>query len=125
MVETVLDIPTKFEGTFSKDYQNILPNWGFFSRKDLEENMGKLLLLDIDLDRYCSLHCPDCFRQDSEVDEVEDKRDLSFGELIRVIEDGKKLGLKYVKICGVGEPTESKKFLPFIEVMTNLGIGTA
>jgi len=119
------NIPKKFESGFPEDYQNTLPNWGFFSREELKANQGKLLLLDIDLDRYCSLHCPDCFRQDSEVDNVEDRKDLSFGELIRIIEEGKKLGLKYVKICGVGEPTESKKFIPFIEVMTNLGIGTA
>jgi len=123
--KSIPNLPKKFEDRFPDGYQNTLPNWGFFSEKELKENPGKLLLLDIDLDRYCSLHCPDCFRRDSEVDDTEDKRDLSFGELIRVIEDGKKLGLKYVKICGVGEPTESKKFLPFVEIMTNMGIGTA
>ena len=125
MVKIIPNIPKKFEDKFPEGYQNTLPNWGFFSRKELEENQGKLLLLDIDLDRYCSLHCPDCFRHDSEVDNAEDRRDLSLGELIRVIEDGKKLGLKYVKICGVGEPTESRKLLPFVEIMTNMGIGTA
>jgi MoaA/NifB/PqqE/SkfB family radical SAM enzyme len=119
------NVPRKFESGFPEGYQNTLPNWGFFSREELETNKGKLLLLDIDLDRYCSLHCPDCFRHDSEVDSAEDRRDLSFGELIKVVEDGKKLGLKYVKICGVGEPTESGKLLPFIEIMTNMGIGTA
>lgn len=119
------EIPQKFENGFPRDYQNTLPNWGFFSREDFEANQGKLLLLDIDLDRYCSLHCPDCFRQDSVVDNAEDNRDLSLGELIKVIEDGKKLGLKYVKICGVGEPTESRKFLPFVEIMSSMGIGTA
>lgn len=127
--KSIPNIPKKFEGSFPRDYQNTLPNWGFFSEKELKENSGKILLLDIDLpepeSRYCSLNCLDCFRRDSKVDNSEDKRDLSFGELIRVIEDGKKLGLKYVKICGVGEPTESKRFLPFLEAMASMGIGTA
>jgi len=125
MSSIILNIPKKFEGKFPSNYQNTFPYWGFFSREELEQNKGKLLLLDIDLDRYCSLHCPDCFRQNSEVDDTEDKRDLSLGELIKIIEDGKKLGLKYVKICGVGEPTESKKLLPFLEILTNMEIGTA
>jgi MoaA/NifB/PqqE/SkfB family radical SAM enzyme len=106
---------------FSK-LDNHLPNWGFFSKDELGQ--GKLLLLDIDLDRYCSLDCMDCFRQDSVVDDNGTK-DLNFGELISIVEEGKKLGLKYVKICGVGEPTESRKLIPLLETLSYMGIGTA
>lgn len=124
MTKIIPNIPKKLEGKFPSDFKNTFPNWGFFSRKKLEENKGKLLMLDIDFGRYCSLLCPGCFRRDNVVDD-EEEGDLTYDGLIKVIDDAKELGLESVKICGVGEPTENSRFLEFIRELTGKDIGVA
>lgn len=124
MVKIIPNIAKKFEGRFPKDYGNTFPYWGFFSKDDLKDKEGKLLMLDLDFGRYCSLHCPSCFRRSSVVDEIEEG-DLNYDELLRVIDDARILGLQSVKICGVGEPTENTRFLEFITEMTDRDIGVA
>lgn len=124
MPKIIPNIPKKFEGKFPADYKNTFPYWGFFSREKLENNKGKLLMLDIDFGRYCSLSCPGCFRRENSVDDIEEG-DLSYAKLIRVIDEARDLGLESVKICGVGEPTENSRFLQFIRDITDRDVGVA
>lgn len=124
MTKIIPNIPVKFGDRFPEDYQNTFPYWGFISKKDVQENAGKLLLLDIDFGRYCSLACSGCFRRDNDVDDIE-AGDLTYNELISVIDDAIPLGLQSIKICGVGEPTENVRYLQFIRDMTERDIGVA
>lgn len=124
MTIIIPSIPKKFEGKFPDNFQNTFPYWGFFSREDLKAKEGKLLLLDLDFGRYCSLNCPSCFRRSSVVDEIKEG-DLTYNELLKVIDYARESGLESVKICGVGEPTENTRFLEFITEMTYRDIGVA
>lgn len=124
MPKIVPNIPKKFEGNFPKDFQDTFPYWGFFSREELDASKGKLLMLDIDFGRYCSLNCPGCFRRDNAVDDT-GKGDLAYGELMKLIYEAQDLGLQSIKICGVGEPTENSRFLEFLREMTQRDIGAA
>ena len=98
--------------------------WGFFSSDELEANPGKLLMMDIDFGRACSLKCPTCFRRKNTVDDC-GLHDLAYDEILSVIEDAKKLGLRTVKYCGAGEPTENRKLLRFLADLDALGVGSA
>jgi MoaA/NifB/PqqE/SkfB family radical SAM enzyme len=124
-MKIIPDIPKKFGGKFPKDFKNTIPYWGFFTKEELEENKGKLLTLDIDFGRYCSLNCPYCFRKSNVVDDFSKTGDLAYDELISVIDDARKLGLRSVKICGAGEPTQNKYFYRFVNDMTERGVGVA
>ena len=104
--------------------KNVIQNWGFFSREEIEASEGKLLMLDIDFGRSCSLGCPSCFRRRNVVDNL-DASDLTYDELLDVIDEARELGLQAIKICGAGEPTEDSRFLQFVSDMTERGIGVA
>lgn len=123
MLAEMPDIPKVYEGMFPPDYQNKVAYWGFFSRKDIEGNIGNLLMLDIDFGRKCSLACPTCFRRLSFVDDTGEP-DLTYDELVSIIEDAAKLyPLQSVKICGAGEPLEDPEFLRFVKEMDAMNIG--
>lgn len=124
MTKKIPSIPRKFEGQFPADFDNSIQNWGFFTRKEIEANKGKLLMLDIDFGRYCSLNCPGCFRKSNVVDNIPEG-DLTYDELMKLIDEARDLGLQTIKICGAGEPTQNTRFLQFIEDMTKRGIGIA
>lgn len=104
------------------------PRWmtvkyfGFFDKETVKIEAGRLLMLDIDLGRNCSLRCPTCFRKDNIVDDnCED--DLLYEEILNVVLDAKMLGLREVKICGAGEPFEYPKILDFARFLTKHKIG--
>ncbi|MFA6128221.1 MAG: radical SAM protein [Bacteroidales bacterium] len=101
---------------------NLVQNWGFFSKEEFENNPNSLMMLDIDFGRKCSLSCPACFRRNNNVDN-DDFTDLSYDELISVIIDAKNIGLKYIKICGAGEPFENPLLVRFAEELTSMNIG--
>jgi uncharacterized radical SAM superfamily Fe-S cluster-containing enzyme len=103
---------------------NTVQHWGFFDKQELNENAGRLLMLDIDFGRKCSLNCPTCFRKSNSVDD-DTHRDLDYARLLNVIKDARNIGLKSVKICGAGEPLEHPQILQFARDLTNLGIGIA
>lgn len=96
--------------------------WGFFSKDEIARNAGRLLMLDIDFGRDCSLRCPTCFRRSNPVDDSADC-DLTFDQLLDVIHEAKKLGLKTVKICGAGEPLENPDLLRLARQLTEWGVG--
>lgn len=142
MARIIPEIPVKFEGKFPDDFDNRIQNWGFFTRDEIEENAGRLLMLDIDFGRYCSLSCPGCFRKDSALDGTNGEesdgemgvslpvidrsgRDMPYDNLLKVIDEARELGLRSVKICGAGEPTENVRFLQFVRDMTNRNVGVA
>lgn len=103
---------------------NEFPYWGFFSREKLRESRGKLLMMDVDFGRKCSLKCPSCFRKMSLLDEKE-KGDLNSQELTDTILQAKELGLESIKICGAGEPFENRGIFELLRRMTINGIGAA
>lgn len=90
--------------------------WGAFSEKELKNNKGKLLHLDIDFGNVCSLNCPHCFRRENKVDSGKRKL-LDYDQLVKLILEAKKLGLKTVKFLGAGEPFQNKRFLEFLRFL--------
>ncbi len=103
---------------------NVVQHWGFFSRAEIEQNAGKLMMLDVDFGRACSLRCPTCFRRRNAVDD-DDRHDLDYEQLMKVVEEAVDLGLKTVKICGAGEPLENPQLLRFARDLTARGVGLA
>ena len=61
------EIPLIFPNQFPGDFSNSLNGWNF-TQRELKENMGKILTLDIDLGNQCSLNCPHCFRRTAVLD---------------------------------------------------------
>jgi MoaA/NifB/PqqE/SkfB family radical SAM enzyme len=115
-------ISIKNDIPYKNDLANVVKYWGFFSKSELEKEKDSLLMLDIDFGRKCSLKCPTCFRKTNVVDNYKYK-DLSFDELVSVIDDARKIGLKVVKICGAGEPFENPDLLKFARLLTSWDIG--
>jgi MoaA/NifB/PqqE/SkfB family radical SAM enzyme len=99
---------------FPDDYINDIRGWGI-DKETILKNKGKLLTLDIDFGSYCSLNCPGCFRKNNKVDKV--KKELDYTDLVRIILEAKKLGLKQVKFLGAGEPQENSRYLEFIRFL--------
>jgi len=123
-MKTIHDIPIIFSDKFPSDFDNRIQHWGFFTREEVEANRGRLLMLDFDFGGYCSLNCRDCYRKHNVIDEAL-PRDLTYKEQLAVIDDAIKLGLRSVKICGKGEPTEHTRFLQFMRDLSDRGIGAA
>ncbi|AEV97681.1 hypothetical protein A4D02_16435 [Niastella koreensis] len=109
----VPDIPVKYS-RFPDNYVNDINGWAF-DRATIEANKGKLLTLDIDYGSYCSLNCPACFRKKNSVDAVQ--HELQFDNLVDVILQAKKLGLRSVKFLGAGDPFENRGFLRFLRFL--------
>lgn len=113
-------VPVVYKGKFPKNFVNDVNGWAF-SNKTLKVNKGKLLTLDIDFGNYCSLNCPHCFRKNNKVDFGE-KKLMDYDDILSVVIQGKKLGLKSVKFLGAGEPFEHKRFLEFLRALKKLNI---
>jgi MoaA/NifB/PqqE/SkfB family radical SAM enzyme len=109
-----------YSGRFPENFVNDVQGWGF-SEKELKENLGQLLTLDIDFGSYCSLNCPHCFRCNNQVDKGPGKR-LNFDDLQGVIVAAKKLGLRSVKFLGAGEPMQSTRFVEFLRFLKDLDV---
>jgi len=124
MSKIIPNIVEVFTGKFPKEYQNTFPYFGFFSQEEIEKNKGKLLMLDFDFGRYCSLNCPGCFRKSNIVDDIQ-SGDLTYDEIVKIIDEAMPMGLRMIKICGAGEPIQNSKFLQFLQDMTQRNIGVA
>jgi MoaA/NifB/PqqE/SkfB family radical SAM enzyme len=112
-MRVVPNVPIMFD-VFPDGYINDINGWAF-DIDTINQNKGKLLTLDIDFGDYCSLNCPHCFRYRNTVDAI--KKELTLIDLIKVIKDAKKLGLRSVKFLGKGEPFENKGFLDFLRFL--------
>jgi len=109
-------VPIVFKSKFPSKFVNSVFGWGAFSEKELKKHKGKLLHLDIDFGNVCSLNCPHCFRKENKVDYGKRKL-LDYDQLVKLILEAKKLGLKTVKFLGAGEPFENKRFLEFLRFL--------
>jgi len=118
-MKTLDGISVVFPEKFPNNFINDLNGWSFTS-KELLNNKGKILTLDIDLDSLCSLDCPHCFRKSIVLDKVDQK--MTFENSIRLIEEAKKLGLRSVKFLGVGEPFESSRFIEFLRYLKSMDV---
>jgi MoaA/NifB/PqqE/SkfB family radical SAM enzyme len=117
------NIPVVYKSTFPKDFINDVNGWGSYSKRILQDNIGKLLSLDIDFGNACSLNCPHCFRRNNKVDSAEKKRaPMNYANIIEIVRQGKELGLRSVKFLGAGEPFEDERFLEFLRDLKALNI---
>ncbi|MFH1456789.1 MAG: radical SAM protein [Patescibacteria group bacterium] len=114
------NIPVVFDNKFPSNYINDVEGWNF-TQKELTENKGKILTLDIDFGNVCSLNCPHCFRRNNNIDCGNGKL-MSYDEMVQLIKDAKKLGLKSVKFLGAGEPFENKQFIKFLRFLKSLDV---
>lgn len=116
-----------FNGRFPEGYINDVDGWGI-SEKDvhgkLPDGTYRLLTLDIDFGQRCSLACPHCFRKSEFLNGVT-RPPLNFDEMMSLMRQGKRLGLKSVKFLGAGEPFENPEFLRLLEDLRELGIKSA
>ena len=103
-------------------YAYTVQHWGFFDTAEIASHADRLLMLDIDFGRQCSLHCPTCFRRHNAVDDTVDP-DLTYDELVGVLGQARDLGLKAVKICGAGEPLENPDLLRLTRTLTSWDVG--
>lgn len=101
---------------FPKHYLNDVNGWAF-SKKEIEDNSGKLLTLDIDFGSKCTLHCPHCFKKGGQNDN--EYNGIDYEKLKNLIIEAKTLGLKSIKIVGKGEPFETPAILTFLEFLNN------
>lgn len=113
-------IPEMFGDQFPKNFVNGVDGW-YFSRKELQANKGKLLTLDIDFGIRCSLNCPHCFRRESAVDKQQ-RAMMTYEEILDLVKQGKRLGLKSIKFLGAGEPFENKRIIEFLEDLKRIKI---
>lgn len=113
-------VPVVFKGRFPKNFVNDVKGWGF-SQAELNDNLGKLLTLDIDFGTFCSLNCPHCFRRNNQVDFGE-QRLMTFEDSVKLIKDAKKLGLRSVKFLGAGEPFQNKRFIEFLRFLHSVDV---
>jgi MoaA/NifB/PqqE/SkfB family radical SAM enzyme len=114
------NVPVVFQDSFPANFVNAVAGWGF-TKEELEENRGKLLTLDIDFGNYCSLNCPHCFRRNNRVD-IQSKKLMNYDDVLDVVKQGKKLGLRAVKFLGAGEPFEEKRLLEFLHALKELNV---
>lgn len=114
-MKTMPNVKKVFEGLFPNDFTNDVNGWNF-SQKELTENKGKLLTMDIDFGNTCSLNCPHCFRRNNHVDQ-EQTRPMTYDESVELILEAKKLGLRSVKFLGAGEPFENREFIKFLRFL--------
>lgn len=105
------NVPVVFKDEFPKEFINDVNGWAF-SKEELRDNFGKLLTLDIDFGDFCSLNCPHCFRRNNKVDFGKNKL-MNYGDLVNLIKDGKKLGLKSVKFWGWANHFKTSDFWNF------------
>ena len=112
-MRVIPDIPIRYT-RFPDNYVNDINGWAF-NREIIINNKGKLLTLDIDYGSYCSLNCPTCFRKNNSIDNV--KHELQFDNLVDVILQAKKLGLRSVKFLGAGDPFENIGFMKFLRFL--------
>ncbi len=100
-----------------------------WSRRVLEDCINdwvekKLPTIDLELTAKCT-QCS-CIYCDSKPRVGRfDSRELTSVETIKLMKEAKKLGLKWLYVCGLGEPTEDTKLFELIEYSSDAGIDTS
>lgn len=108
-------IPVIYPGQFPRRFINDVNGWAF-SAETLKKNLGRLLTLDIDFGNYCTLNCPHCFRRNNRVDYGHRKL-MGYDDLVKLIKDAEKLGLRSVKFLGAGEPFQNERLVEFLRFL--------
>ncbi len=105
----------------NKEKQIIYAPWSEevleFCIQEFEKN--KVPALDIELSAACSHGS--CIYCDSQVG-VPHQNEMEINEIRNIIEQGRRMGLKWVYICGLGEPTNDPKFRHTISLFHQHGI---
>ncbi len=114
------NVPIVYKSKFPINFINDVNSWAF-SKKEIKDNLGKLLTLDIDFGNFCTLNCPHCFRKNNKVDLGQNKL-MNYDDIVNLVKEGKKLGLKSIKFLGAGEPFQDKRFLEFLRELKKLEI---
>lgn len=127
MLSSINDIPVIFDQEgFPTTYINNVIGWGIPEdelHEKLPDGTYRMVTMDIDFGVKCSLSCPHCF-QSNQVP-YKSKKQLSWDETIKIIDQAKELGLKYVKIIGAGEPFENTKILDLLIELDKRNIHSA
>ena len=114
----------KFPGRFPTGHVNDTKGWNF-PQSVLSEAAQKGQMLSIDLDMTgspsCSLRCSHCFNPTAKLLQIRNAL-LTDSEVLSVVDQGKALGLRSVKIIGPGEPLETKTLLHFLEYLATRDI---
>lgn len=93
------------------------------NQKCLEQyTLGRMPVLDLELSARCTHGS--CIYCDSKVGKPY-PNELTLSEAIDIVEQGRKLGLQWVYICGVGEPADDEKFFGLIELLRDKGIAVS
>lgn len=119
-MKIIPNVPVVYKKKFPEDFVNDVNGYAF-SKEELQDSFGKLLTLDIDFGNYCSLNCPHCFRRNNKVD-LGKSKSMSYDDIVEIIKQAKRLGLKSVKFLGAGEPFEDKRFLEFLRFLKELEV---
>jgi MoaA/NifB/PqqE/SkfB family radical SAM enzyme len=105
---------------------NTIDGW-YFLKKEIEECLsnGHMLNPSIDLSNRCNLNCPYCYVEDKDSNRKIKKNDeLTFEEIINLIDDLADCGAKTINIVGAGEPTIDPDFEEIIEYIFKKKIKT-
>jgi MoaA/NifB/PqqE/SkfB family radical SAM enzyme len=103
------------------NFVNDVAGWSF-TKEELQAHPGKLLTLDIDFGKQCSLNCAHCFRQNNKADQCDNGKEMKFNDIVNVIKQAKALGCQSVKFLGAGEPLETPKIIDLLRVLRELEI---
>ena len=117
-------MPVKFPGRFPAGHVNDVKGWNF-PQSVLTESAQKGRMLSMDLDMTgtpsCSLRCSHCFNPTAKLLQIRNML-LTDPEILRVVDEGKALGLRSIKIIGPGEPLEAKTLLHFLDYLATRDI---
>jgi MoaA/NifB/PqqE/SkfB family radical SAM enzyme len=96
---------------------NSIDGW-YFSKEEISECLknGHMLNPSIDLSNKCNLNCPYCYVEDKDsLRKTRHDDELTFNQIINVIDELHSCGAKTINIVGAGEPTIDTDFEEIIE----------
>lgn len=106
-------------------FQNKINGWWFDDQEIKQANeQGRMLTLDLDIGKKCSLDCDFCFANThcENGTEYEDYTQKTTERVKKLLTEASKLGVKSIKIVGAGEPTMFPGLIEVLEHAKNLEI---
>jgi len=112
-------IKTVFRGRFPAGHVNDAKGWNF-TQSTLSEEAARGRMLSMDLDMTgkasCSLRCAHCFNPTMRLRQMRNEL-LTDADVLRIVDEGKALGLRSIKVIGPGEPLEERTLLFFLDFL--------
>ena len=105
---------------------NSIVGW-FFTAAEIESILsnGHMLNPSIDLSNPCNLNCAYCYVEEkNSARKLRRPNELSYEEIVQVIEDLQSCGAKTINIVGAGEPTIDPHFEEIIKCISDRGMTT-